>query len=198
MYLCTSKASKLRGRRQRQLRCQYLYFCTSNASKMNTCPLARNQGARYASNAALVSERLCVSICTFVLVKQANWERGRRQGRAALLVMRQYVYCCTSSKASKLRQPESEVSVKGSAVKQVKQVKQVTQRWSTERQSLYCCTSKASKLSTQVGLKGSAVKQVKQVNRLPVDSGDKHAERAVSIRQHTSAYVSRLPVASGD
>ena len=112
--------------------------------------------------------------------------------------MRQYVYFCTSSKASKLRQPESEVGVKGSPVKQVKQVKQVTQRWSTERQSLHCRANKASKLSTQVGLKGSAVKQVKQVNRLPVDSGDKHAQPAVSIRQHTSAYVSGLPVASGD
>ncbi len=85
--------------------------------------------------------------------------------------------------------------MKGSAVKQVKQVKkvkqvkQVNQRWSKERQSLYCCTNKASKLSTQVGLKSSAVKQVKQVNRLPVDSGDEQAEPEVSIRQHTSAYV---------
>jgi hypothetical protein len=40
-----------------------------------------------------VSNTLCVSICTFVLVKQVN-------GVAAPL--RQYLYFCTSSKASKL------------------------------------------------------------------------------------------------
>jgi hypothetical protein len=53
-----------------------------------------------------------------------------------------------------------------------------------QRQYLYFCTSKASKLSTCAGAEAYEARHVVRAPRL------RHTSAYVSIRQHTSAYVS--------
>jgi hypothetical protein len=78
LYVCTSKASKLRtliveavrhlvtqySACQQQQR-QYLYFCASTARKLGTAPSCASQRGTPSSSSS-------VSICTFVPVKQVN------------------------------------------------------------------------------------------------------------------------------
>jgi hypothetical protein len=96
------------GQRRSDL-CQYLYFCTSKASKQRTWGRRPQKGQRRSdfckhSPSAECSSAISVSICTFVLVKQVNWAISAST-RPALGVPRsdlcQYLYFCTS-KASKL------------------------------------------------------------------------------------------------
>jgi hypothetical protein len=66
LYFCTSKEKQTEYLWSRRSRCwlslcQYLYFCTSKESKVSI----------YGAEGAGVG-RVCVSICTFVLVKKAN------------------------------------------------------------------------------------------------------------------------------
>jgi hypothetical protein len=86
---------------------QYLYLCTSKASKLSTCQCrrgtrsrVRRQGRRGLGRATAAAGACSVSICTCVPVKQVNGVAGSRDSCSRRL-QRHYLYLCTS-KASKL------------------------------------------------------------------------------------------------
>jgi hypothetical protein len=122
---------------------QYVYFCTSKASKLSTCGRWHLCGA-----AAKSVLRQYLYFCTSKASKLSTCGRWHLCGAAVKSVLRQYLYFCTS-KASKLSTC-GRWHLCGAAVKSVL------------RQCLYFCTSKASKLSTcgRWHLCGAAVKSV--------------------------------------
>jgi hypothetical protein len=124
LYFCTSKASKrgtcttrVRGGGATRLCCQYLYFCTSKASKRGTCttrvrgggatrlgcrlPLC-NSGVLCHSLPCLAARRhgereSCVSICTFVPVKQVKQVKHLRAAPNAELYQHCRVHALVSA-----------------------------------------------------------------------------------------------------
>ena len=135
---------------------QNMYFCTRKASKVggahpqidpNLVKLLLVDLVVLVAH-ALPPQRVCVRICTFVLVKQVKPGRSRRSRRTragSTALLRQNVYFCTS-KASKLR-----TSRKSGPVITMASLSPSSRH--VRYQYLYLSTSsKASKLSTNTRL----------------------------------------------
>jgi hypothetical protein len=155
-----------------RLRCQYLHFCTSKASKLSTCRLS----------SLLLSSLLQGRPEAAADVPEEEEQQRLKEAASWPLQARlrcQSLYFCTSKSSKLSTSPNSRLPLE--------EVAEVFEQFLLS-QYLYFCTSKASNL----------VQQVPSSSELSVSAGaiataglcKRLLSAAHSIRQHTSAYVS--------
>jgi hypothetical protein len=195
-HTCLERA-RAWSRQQRLLLRQYLYFCTSKASKLRTldvvsCVSERREGDQ---RSALLQQRQLPPHPEQAQVAKSSAYVSIRQHTSAYVSIRQhtsaYVTAVAASGASTLRQPSAYVSVR-----------QRTSAYVSVRQRTSAYVSVRQRTSAYLAARGEEAGVAARDTRRKVDcrvmpdasvayvSIRQHTSAYVSIRQHTSAYVS--------